>query len=187
MLQPAGDQNPPLLEVQARDRVQAQLQLISNGSTDNNNAWQIAQGVLISGNQIGPVQSAKALALFPRANPSAKRPIDGALKPQDTTSPISSAPPKKKKRKKKQRNFKCTFANCTKAFPDNAHLRDHMLSHTKEKNFACGQCGKFFSRKSCLTEQRANFTSASRPRASVVLVLLFQKNKSMAQILRRNI
>jgi hypothetical protein len=39
-------------------------------------------------------------------------------------------------------------------------------------------------RPSRLTVARANFTPTSRPRASLVLLLLFQKNRWMAQILR---
>lgn len=48
------------------------------------------------------------------------------------------------------KNFVCTFPNCGKAFMDNAHLRDHLLVHSKRKDLKCPQCDKKYARQSAL-------------------------------------
>ena len=44
--------------------------------------------------------------------------------------------------------FQCN--TCTKQFTTQANLKQHILSHTDERNFICDDCGQAFRRKSTL-------------------------------------
>ena len=55
-----------------------------------------------------------------------------------------------KKKRHRLKNFVCPNPSCGKAFVDNAHLRDHMISHSGQKKFECLRCGKLFARQSSM-------------------------------------
>ncbi|KAI9338777.1 hypothetical protein BDR26DRAFT_919305 [Obelidium mucronatum] len=48
------------------------------------------------------------------------------------------------------RQYACEFADCQKLFPSAAGLKTHILSHTKEKPFACEICPKSYTTKNRL-------------------------------------
>ena len=69
----------------------------------------------------------------------------------------------------KLRNFLCMHPGCGKAFPDNAHLRDHMFVHNRVKSVACTICHKKFARPSSLKSHlklHANHNPSPAPSSS---------------------
>ena len=49
------------------------------------------------------------------------------------------------------RPYHCPFNNvCNKSFKTKSQLSDHLLKHTKTKNYTCPECKNTFSRKSRL-------------------------------------
>jgi hypothetical protein len=92
-------------------------------------------------NERAPVPD-NAPLLYNELHPANKRDL--------TNEDYDSSLPKNKKKRVRLKNFVCSDPSCGKAFADNAHLRDHMLSHTGTKSFSCEECGKFFARKTSL-------------------------------------
>jgi uncharacterized Zn-finger protein len=43
--------------------------------------------------------------------------------------------------------YKCTVLGCDKSYNRMDHLRRHALTHTKNKQFSCGECGSCFYTK----------------------------------------
>ncbi|KAK8789971.1 hypothetical protein WA158_006751 [Blastocystis sp. Blastoise] len=52
-------------------------------------------------------------------------------------------------KRRRNKNFICQL--CNKRFYDNCHLRDHLVTHTKEKAFECPLCSKRYARQNSLS------------------------------------
>lgn len=55
-----------------------------------------------------------------------------------------------RKTRTEKRNYRCTFAGCTKAFTKRGNLVAHERIHTKEQPFRCQHCGRHFNHLSNL-------------------------------------
>lgn len=119
---------------------------LNGSSLENVGAHGAAPGSAVSG-----MTMSAALA----AIPSIARPL-AATVPM-TTHTGAALPTKKRKRPSgasRLRNFLCTHPGCGKSFTDSAHLRDHRVVHTGEKNLSCSLCEKRFARASSLREHQ---------------------------------